>query len=50
VELRWCLKKKTMTVFAAMLLKKKRDWWNTPSLKAGRCKTCEIGLFVHANH
>ncbi len=50
IRLRWCLKEKTRTIFAGTPLKKKRDWWNAPSLKAGRCKTCKIGLFVYDNH
>jgi len=30
-------------------LKEKRDLWNAPTLKAGRCKECKIGLFVYDN-
>ena len=49
IRLRWCLSEKTKTIFAGTRLKKKRDWWNAPSLKAGRCKACKIGLFIYDN-
>ena len=50
MRLRRCLKEKTRTIFVGTPLKKKRDCSNAPSLKAGRCKTFKIGLFVYANH
>lgn len=49
IRLRWCIKEKTKTIFAGTPLKKKRDWWNSPTVTAARCDKCKLGLFTYDN-
>jgi hypothetical protein len=48
-RLRWTLKASTKTIFAGTPLKKKRDWWNAPTLDSTRCDQCKLGLFRYDN-
>ena len=49
MRLRWCRKAKTKTIFAGTPLKRKRDFWNAPTLTAMRCPACRIGVFSYDN-
>ena len=49
IRLRWCEKEKTKTIFAGEPLRKKRDFWNAPTLIASRCVKCKIGIFAYDN-
>jgi len=45
IRLRWTKTEKTKTIFAGKVLRKKIDWWNSPTLEAVRCEDCRIGVF-----
>jgi hypothetical protein len=49
IRLRWCKMEKTKTIFSGSPLRKKRDLWNSPTLIAGRCDKCKIGIFTYDN-
>jgi hypothetical protein len=46
-RLRWCERATTKTIFAGKPLRRERDLWNAPTVEAGRCERCRIGVFVY---
>jgi ssDNA-binding Zn-finger/Zn-ribbon topoisomerase 1 len=46
---RWVEKAKTKTIFAGRPLRRKIDFWNSPTVEAARCEKCKTGIFIYDN-